>query len=236
MTRNLLTGCGIAICGSCACARAASNFAFTGSIDRSGDRSGALQMANDFTVNSPTGINVSQLGLFIDGYDGSFVTGPGETHKVTLFNRSNGATIASVNISAVDINTIDGPFSYTNPGISLSLSAQSEGAWGYVNITPVLLPNGFQGSIVAYTMSDAGAFIDDYGEFAGFNSGGGLISFTHSYYAATTGTSGDPATNSTTEAYAAGSFTFSAVQAPEPAGLTLLGIGALALVRRRRHA
>ena len=110
-------------------------------------------------MNAANGINVTQLGLFIDGYDGLFVTGPGETHKVSLINRTNGQIIASVNISGSNISTVDGPFAYTNGGASQSSFPQVQGAFGYVNIASQLLPNGFQGSIVAYTLSDAGLAI-----------------------------------------------------------------------------
>ena len=148
----------------CVTSRAAT-FAFGGPVNRSGDTQGALQIADDFTVNAANGINVTQLGLFIDGYDGLFVTGPGETHKVSLINRTNGQIIASVNISGSNISTVDGPFAYTNGDASQSSFPQLQGAFGYVNITSQLLPNGFQGSIVAYTLSDGGlSYIDDYGE------------------------------------------------------------------------
>ena len=238
MLKRVIVGCVLAF--ACALfaqsANAATSFAFTGPVDRSGDVSGPLQIADDFTVNSPTGITVSQLGLFIDGYDGSLVTAPSESHVVRLLNRSNGTQIASVTVSGNNINNFDGPFSYGHPLNSLSTSPQFNGGWGYVNISPVVLPSGFQGSIVAYTMSDSGAFIDDYGEAVGFNDGGGLISFTHSFYAATTSTSGDPTLHSSLEHLGAGSFTFAAVAAtPEPAALSLLTLAAALTLRRGRR-
>jgi hypothetical protein len=213
----------------------ATSFAFTGPVNRSGDTNGPVEIANDFTVTATNGINVTQLGLFIDGYDGVFVSGPGETHKVALFNRGTGQLVTSVNISGSNINTVDGPFAYTSPGSSNSFSPQVQGAFGYVNIPSQLLPNGFQGSIVAYTLSDGGAYIDDYGEGATFNSGGSLVSFTHSFLASTSSTSGDPTTGSSTTPRGAGSFTFAAASAtPEPASLSVLLIGAAICLKRRR--
>jgi len=84
----------------------ASTFSFGGPVDRSGDTNGPVQIANDFTVNAPDGINITQLGLFIDGYDGAFVTGPSATHSVSLINRTTSALVASVNISGSNINTV----------------------------------------------------------------------------------------------------------------------------------
>ena len=214
---------------------AANNFAFTGTVNRSGDTSGAVQVADDFIVTAPNGINVTQLGLFIDGYDGFTVPGPSESHKVALFNRATNTLVTSLNISSANNSTIDGPYAYANPGSSNSISPYTQGAYGYVSIPTQFLPNGFQGSIVAYTLSDSGAYIDDYGEGASFNSGGSLISFSHSNLAATTSTSGDPTGNSSATPRAGASFNFSAAApVPEPASLVVLALGGIVFLRRSR--
>jgi len=214
--------------------QASVNYAFTGTVNRSGDTSGALQIADDFTVTAANGINVTQLGLFIDGYDGFTVPGPSESHKVALFNRATNTLVTSLTIGSGNISTIDGPYLYSNPGASQSLSPYDRGAYGYVTIPTQFLPNGFQGSIVAYTLSDAGAYIDDYGEGATFNSGGSLISFSHSFLAVTTSTTTDPTTNSSTTPRAGASFNFTAAPAPEPATLAVLALGASLFLRRSR--
>lgn len=215
--------------------KASNNFAFTGTVNRSGDTSGAVQVADDFIVTAPNGINVTQLGLFIDGYDGFIVPGPAESHKVALYNRATNTLVTSLTISSANISTIDGPYLYSNPGASNSISPYDRGAYGYANIPTLFLPNGFQGSIVAYTLSDAGAYVDDYGEGASFNSGGSLISFSHSNLAVTTSTSGDPTGNSSTTARAGASFNFSAAApVPEPASLVVLALGGIVFLRRSR--
>ena len=235
MVKNLFIACGLAVCCGVfgRSAGAATTFAFSGAADRSGDLQGPLEVVNDFTVISTTGINVTQLGIFIDGYDG--FTGLSESHVVSLYNRNSPSTpLTSVTIGGT-FDSTDGPYAYNNPGNSNSLSPQVQGGWGYVNIPQVFLPSGFQGSIVAYKMSDGSSYTDDYGESVPFNSGGGLISFTKSYRGLSSGTTGDTTNDPSSEVLGGGSFAFAAAppQTPEPAGLVAVGLAALVALRRR---
>lgn len=212
----------------------AGTFAFGGAADRSGDLQGPLQIVDDFTVTSPSGINVSQLGIFIDGFDG--FSGLSENHVVSLYSRANTSTpLTSVSIGG-SFATTSGPFAYNNPQNSNSISPQLTGGWGYVNIAPLFLPNGFTGSIVAYRMSDGQNYTDDYGDAVQFNNGGGLISFSKSYHVASTGTTGDTTLGQSNEIMGAGSFTFAAapVTTPEPATLGALCVASTLALRRRR--
>ena len=235
MLRNLFVACVIASC--CILIRpaaAATSFAFTGPADRSGDLQGPLQVANDFTVLSTTGINVTQLGIFIDGFDG--INGTSETHVVSLYTRANpSAPLASVTISG-SFDSTDGPYAYNDPANSNSANPQLQGGWGYVNIPQVFLPTGFQGSVVGYTMSDGSSYTDDYGESVSFNSGGGLISFTKSNRGLSSSSTGDPTNDPSSEVLGAGSFAFAAApaQTPEPMALSALALTALLTFRRRR--
>ena len=235
MFRNFFVVGLIALCGHLTRpAAAATSFAFTGPADRSGDLQGPLQVVNDFTVISTTGINVTQLGLFIDGFDG--FTGPNESHVVSLFNRASPSTpIASVTISG-SFDSTDGPYAYNDPANSNSANPQLQGGWGYLNIPQLFLPTGFQGSIVAYTMSDGQSYTDDYGESVSFNSGGGLISFTKSYRGLSSSSTGDTTNDPSSEVLGGGSFAFAAapVQTPEPLTLPAVALTALLAFRRRR--
>ena len=228
-----LIACGIAACGF-ARTLAAGTFAFSGAADRSGDLQGPLEIANDFSVTSPTGINVTQLGIFIDGFDG--FSGLSESHVISLYSRANSSTpLATVTIGS-SFDSLDGPYAYNNPQNSNSISPQTQGGWGYVNIPQLFLPNGFQGSIVAYKMSDGQFYTDDYGDSVPFHTGSGLISFVKSYHLATSSTSGDTLSGISNEVLGAGSFTFAAapVSTPEPAVLSLLALSTLGLLRRKR--
>jgi MYXO-CTERM domain-containing protein len=238
MLRGLMIACGMAL-GSCIFAQsagAATHFAFTGAADRSGDLQGPLEVVNDFTVTSTTGIDVSQLGIFIDGFDG--VTGLSEDHVVSLYSRGSTPILLASATLGSSFDSIDGPYAYNNPQNSNSNNPQLQGGWGYVNIPQLFLPNGFTGSIVAYTMSDGSSYTDDYGESVPFNTGGGLISFTKSYRGLSSGTTGDTTNDASNEVLGAGSFTFAAAPplTPEPAALGIAGVGGLLVTRRRRSA
>jgi hypothetical protein len=181
------------------------------------DFGGALGM--DFNVNA-TAIVVSQLGVF-----DSESNGLANALTAQLYNRDTGLPVTPLLTFAAG----SGPASGTLIGGSR-----------FLPITPVELPAGFHGTMVASHYSGAEPDGNTFGGGASWttDSGGGLLSFVggarYSFSADVfpTNIDGGPANR-----YAAGTFVFAAV--PEPFALFLLGLGSLGLLGygwRRKHA
>jgi hypothetical protein len=172
----------------------------------------------DFVVNKP--ILVTALGAFNSGIPAALIGADGVSGvTVQIYDNTTGAPVGP----AVTLTPVD-------PGIQINGDA-------FAPIVPLVLPGGFQGSIVAFNDNN-------YHSFGGpnptstENSGGGLISFVGggrfgAGFAYPTIVDGGP-----TNRYDAGTFQFAAV--PEPATLALAGMGVLSLAgcgwRRRKAA
>jgi hypothetical protein len=177
----------------------------------------------DFNVNSP--IVVTALGVFDSG--GGLLR---NTLTATLYNRATQTAVAQLMFPDGTAATL------VNGDLFKDLP------------NPVLLPAGFQGSIVAQgfgaNQPNGNATLLPPFSAPVTNSGGGLISFVGTSRYGTAGTF--PATpDALPNQYGAGTFTYSAAPmagaVPEPATFALLGAGFSLLagsswVRRRRTA
>ena len=180
---------------------------------------GSLGM--DFDVLAP--ITVDRLGVFDSGGDGL-----ASRLTATIYDRQTQAAVASLTFGAGFTGTL------VNGSRFLALPA------------PLALAAGFQGSIVAsgYGANEpngnlgclAGAGASCLGNTivpSSMNTGGGLIAFVGSArYSNGTGfpTSLD---SGPANRYLAGTFSFEPTAIPEPASLLLVGMGAIAVARRR---
>lgn len=170
----------------------------------------------DFNVNQP--ITITALGVFDSGQNGLAFA-----QVVRIYDRSTQQSIASLTVPA---------------GTTASLIGGSR----FVDlVTPLLLPAGFLGSVVAEINPTDGNWNSGGGTgISTLNTGGGALSFVGGGRVSDDGPGvyptrldGGPANR-----YLAGTFAFTAV--PEPTTAALLAVGATVLIyaglRRRRRA
>ncbi|HJP83135.1 MAG TPA: PEP-CTERM sorting domain-containing protein [Fimbriimonadaceae bacterium] len=179
----------------------------------SGNQSFGGALGMDFNVNQ--GIFITALGIFDSAQNGIQ-----NNIDCFIYNRDTQQIVAS---------RFFGP---ANMGLG-------DGTTNFLDLpSPIFLPSGFHGSIVAQgfgVLEQNGNSYTTANSFpVSMNTGGGLISFTGtSRY----GNFGFFPTNTDLNVaqYGAGNFKFtSASPVPEPATLAILGIGFAALRRRRK--
>ena len=181
-----------------------------------------ISFGMDFDVNSA--ITVDQLGVFDSSQDGLLAP-----IAAAIYDRTSQSLVSSVVTFAA--------------GSGVGSGALVDGS-RFLAIAPIVLPTGFQGSIITFGYGNGISEELDGNSFAAptgtptfpwaVNSGGGLISFVGQGRFSGGGVAiqypinidGGPANR-----YAAGTFAFSAV--PEPSTVTLLGT-ALCLMGGRR--
>ncbi|MSU49710.1 MAG: PEP-CTERM sorting domain-containing protein [Opitutus sp.] len=168
----------------------------------------------DFNVNLP--IQVLSLGVFDSGQNGLTFD-----HVVRIYDRSTQLTVAVVTIPT---------------GTAAALIGGSR----FVSLlSPLVLPAGFQGSIVAeINPTDGNGNTHGGGGISTLNDGGGLITFVGGGRVSDSGPGVFPARldGGPVNRYLAGTFGFTAI--PEPATWELLGLGLAlaALYSKRRRA
>ena len=169
----------------------------------------------DFQVNTP--ISVSELGVFDNGLTSNLLGVDGQS----------GVTVQIYNISGTP--TLIGPsvtFTPTSAGFQVNGDA-------FMNVTPFLLGPG-KYSVVAFND-------DNYNTFGAPNStstenGAGLITFIGSSRYGNGFTFPASTDSGPTNKYDAGTFAFDLANVPEPSTFALFGLGAIALLARRRRA
>ena len=199
-------------------ARANVSFTAAGSNPVTGD--GALRIGNDFAV-SGDGITITSLGIFV-------VSGNGlnASHSVSLFvltGDDTGSVAGSVVLPAGTGGVLDG-------------AGGSANAFRFVALdTPIYLPAGTRGSVVAYSLySGANFTTDTFGDGAGLPTGN-VAWFGHDRYNFDENTTGLPTyAGSDNNLHAAASFLYVDGSVPEPASLTLLLAASSALLLRRK--
>ncbi len=171
-------------------------------------------LGNDFDVVSTTGISVTRLGVFDDSSDGL-----NSTITVGIFDRTDGSLVGS----SIAFSGADGSL---------------EGGTRFATLlSPISLPVGFQGSVVAqgYNGSEQNGNAGTGSTVGTTDDGGGAISFVGGsrfgpggVFAYPTSVDGGPANR-----YHAGNFDYDII--PEPSCLALL-LGAFGFfgLRRRR--
>lgn len=183
-----------------------------------GGNSEGLTLGMYFDVVSD--IQVTELGAF-DSQDGGIYDDLTGTITVHIYNRDTGTSVASLTFSPGDSGTLNGGHRFKALATSLELSA------------------GFHGCIAAYGYGQAGSkWEPNYGSFADGNlvttdDGDGLISFTGSggRYGVGDVYPGSSSGFDNVNPYGAGTFTY----VPEPATMSLLGLGGLAMLIRRKR-
>ena len=171
-------------------------------------------LGNDFDVISATGISVTRLGVFDDLSDGL-----NSTITVGIFDRATAALVGT---------------SLTFTGSDGSLE---DGSRFITLVSPIILPAGFEGSIVAqgYNGAERNGNVGTGSTAGTTDDGGGAISFVGGSrfgpaggFAYPTSLDGGPANR-----YHAGNFDYDII--PEPSSLALL-LGAFGFfgLRRRR--
>lgn len=172
----------------------------------------------DFVVITP--IVVTQLGVFDSGVIGNLAGADGVSGvDVAIFDR---ATMLQV-----------GPLVHFSPG---SPGTQVNGD-AFKAIAPLLLPAGFQGSIVAFNDNNWNGF-GGPNPTSTENDGGGQISFVGGGRFGFGNTYPTSVDGGPTNRYDAGTFQFTApaapapaaVGVPEPGTLALLGLGSVGLL------
>lgn len=149
-----------------------------------------------FDVNSNVPVEVTQLGAFDNGSQSYLRFGP---LSVRLYDRnSSGSPLASVT------------FSTANPG------TQVNGSTFMPLVSPLILPPGFQGMIVAsgYNKNNKNGNTTQQTQTWTTNTGGGLISFTgRGFYNTIPGSYPKTGSGGPANRYAAGTFMFRAAAA-----------------------
>ena len=168
----------------------------------------------DFDV--VTSITVFSLGIFDSGQDGLTFA-----HVVDIYDRSTQLAVATVTIPA-------------------GTSAQLINGSRFVALaTPLVLPAGFQGSIVAeLNTTDGNGNTNGGGGISTLNTGGGAIAFVGGGRVSDFGPGVYPLRldGGPVNRYLAGTFTFSPVPEPSTYALLACGLGVVWLFRRRSVA
>jgi hypothetical protein len=179
----------------------------------------------DFDVGA-TPIQITSFGVFDDASNG---IGAGVTLSVSLWERDPGNDTLSLGQVGPTVN-----FTTGSPGALV-------GGSRFITLgTPIDLPAGFQGSIVAYGFAGPTDQNGNDGGVGNFpyttDDGGGLINFvgTSRFGLGGVGVYPDTPDGGPANRYGAGNFEFQAI--PEPSAIALLVgcMGAFVLRRRRR--
>ena len=185
-------------------------------------------LGHDFDVGA-TPIRITSFGVFDDASDG---IGAGVTLSVSLWERDPADPALSLGQVGPTVDFTSGA-----PGTLI-------GGSRFITLgSPIELPAGFQGSIVAYGFTAGGT--DQNGNDGGVGNfpyptddGGGLINFVGTSRFGDGGVGVYPNTpdGGPVNRYGAGNFEFEAIPEPTPIALLLGGLAALALRRRRKAA